>query len=238
MLALFLGAIFLFIFQFRKRKIQHESEKKILSLNSIIQGQEIERNRMAKDLHDGLGGMLSGIKLNLSAMKGDVIIQHQDALLFTKSIEQLDSAITEMRRIAHNMMPEALIKFGLNEAIQDFCESMNEHKGVQLKYTQLGLFNPLEKPTELILYRIIQELCNNAIKHANASFILIQLSKHEHVVTLVVEDNGKGFDRNQPTNKKGSGLNNVQSRVDYLNGILTLESEVGKGTTATIEIKI
>jgi two-component system, NarL family, sensor kinase len=92
----FIAGLFLFLFQYRKRKIIHEKEKQILAMDAIIQGQEMERSRMARDLHDGLGGMLSGIKLNLSAMKGNMIVHENDAQLFNKSIVQLDNAITEI----------------------------------------------------------------------------------------------------------------------------------------------
>ncbi len=221
-----------------QKNIQLEQEKQLVAVSSILEGQEAERSRMAKDLHDGLGGMLSGIKLNLSSMKGNMIIHETDAQLFTKSISQLDSAIAEMRRVAHNMMPEALLKFGLGEAIQDYCDGINESNIVKMKYTQLGLQQPLEKSTEVILYRIVQELCNNAIKHAAAKNIFIQLTKHERGITLTVEDDGKGFDTNLLAKIKGAGLQNVQSRVDYLKGILNIESEAGKGTSVNIEIPL
>jgi len=135
-------------------------------------------------------------------------------------------------------MPEALLKFGLGEAIQDYCDGINESNIVKMKYTQLGLQQPLEKSTEVILYRIVQELCNNAIKHAAAKNIFIQLTKHERGITLTVEDDGKGFDTNLLAKIKGAGLQNVQSRVDYLKGILNIESEAGKGTSVNIEIPL
>jgi two-component system, NarL family, sensor kinase len=230
----FIAGLFLFIFQYRKKKILHEKEKQILAMDSIIQGQEIERSRMARDLHDGLGGMLSGIKLNLSSMKGNMMIHENDAQLFNKSIVQLDNAITEMRRVAHNMMPEALLKFGLTEAVQDYCDGISESNLVKMKFTQLGLNTAIEKPAEVILYRIIQELSNNAIKHATAKIIFIQLNKHEQGLTLTVEDDGKGFDANKTT--KGDGLQNVQSRVDYLKGTMEINSKLGEGSSFTIEI--
>ena len=232
----FITGLFLFVFHYRKRIIMHENEKQLLALNSILKGQEEERSRMAKDLHDGVGGMLSGIKLNLSSMKGNMIIQEKDAQLFNKSITQLDNAIAEMRRVAHNMMPEALIKFGLSEAIQDYCDGINESHTVVMKFTAIGQSGPLEKSIEVILYRIVQELSNNAIKHAEAKNIFIQLSQHPKGLSLVVEDDGKGFDTHQIT--KGAGLQNVQSRVDYLKGHFTIESETGKGTSVNVDIPL
>ncbi len=205
-------------------------------MDSIIQGQELERSRMARDLHDGLGGMLSGIKLNLSAMKGNMMIHESDAQLFNKSILQLDNAITEMRRVAHNMMPEALLKFGLTEAVQDYCDGINESNTVKMKFTTIGFNQPLEKSVEVILFRIIQELSNNAIKHAVAKNIFIQLNNHGQGVTLTVEDDGKGFDATQIT--KGAGLQNVQSRIDYLKGSMEINSKEAEGAAFIIEIPL
>ena len=211
-----------------------EKEKQLLAVSGMLQSQEAERSRMAKDLHDGLGGMLSGIKLNLSSMKGNMLVHEKDALLFSKSISQLDGAISEMRRVAHNMMPEALLKFGINEAVQDYSDSINESGMVKMRFTHLGLDKAIEKPTEVILYRIIQELSNNAIKHAVASNIFIQLTRHAKGISLTVEDDGKGFDVAQTT--KGAGLQNVQSRLDYLNGSLEINSTPGVGSTFNVEI--
>jgi len=136
------------------------------------------------------------------------------------------------------MMPEALLKFGLGEAIQDYCDGINDSGVVRMKYTQLGFQEPLDKSTEVILYRIIQELSNNAIRHAAAGNIFIQLIKHERGITLTVEDDGKGFDTTQLSALKGAGLQNVQSRVDYLKGSCEIQSTPGNGTSVTIEIPV
>ena len=217
---------------------QHLQEKELEATKTVLKVQEEERGRVAKDLHDGLGGMLSGIKLNLSAMKGNVILHEQDANLFTKSILQLDSAIAEMRRLAHNMMPESLLKFGLVQAIHDYCESINESKIIQLTFKYFALNQRLENSTEIVLYRIIQELVNNAIKHAQAKNILIQLTKNENQLTLTVEDDGKGFDVKMLENIKGFGLTNIQSRVDYLKGNLEIDSKQNIGTSFYITIPV
>ncbi len=237
-LAIFLGTLFIFVFQYRKRKLMFENEKKMLALNSIIQGQEAERSRMARDLHDGLGGMLSGIKLNLSAINGNVVIAEQDALLFKSTIHQLDKAISEMRQIAHNMMPEALIKFGLSEALEDFCDGINESNQVRMKYSHLGDASNLGQSTEVILYRIVQELCNNALKHASAKNIFIQLAEQEKCIILTVEDDGVGFDQHPSQARSGAGLKNVQARVEYLKGHLDIQSAAGNGTSINIEIPL
>jgi len=236
---------FLFIKNSRRKQqlaehqlLQLQQEKELEATKTILKVQEEERGRVAKDLHDGLGGMLSGIKLNLSAMKGNVILQQQDAGLFAKSIEQLDNAISEMRRVAHNMMPESLLKFGLPQAIQDYCESLNESKEIQVTFNNLNLHERLENSIEIVMYRIIQELINNVIKHAQAQYIFIQLSKNEHQLTLTVEDDGKGFDVKNINTVKGFGLTNIQSRVNYLKGKLDIDSSEGKGTSIFIEIPV
>jgi signal transduction histidine kinase len=149
---------------------------------------------------------------------------------------QLDNTIAEMRRVAHNLMPEALLKLGLGEAIQDFCDNINESNLVKMKYTQMGPLKVLDQQTEIVLYRIVQELTNNTLKHAAAKNIFIQLNKHAKGISLSVEDDGKGFDAAEAINKKGAGLQNVQTRVDYLQGTMIIESSAGNGCSVNIEI--
>ncbi|MBK8847980.1 MAG: sensor histidine kinase [Bacteroidetes bacterium] len=227
------------IIQTKKIK-ELEQKKQMDAVSNMILGQETERNRMAKDLHDGIGGMLSGVKLNLSAMKGNMIIHEQAANLFTKSIAQLDSAIREMRRVAHNMMPEALLQLGLAEAIHDYCQGINESKLIEIQFVNLCSNLSLEKSLEIVLYRIVQELTNNAIKHAEAKNLFIQISCNENILNLTIEDDGNGFEVSSFTSLpgNGSGLLNVQSRVDYVKGKMEIVSKPNKGTSVMIEIPI
>jgi signal transduction histidine kinase len=211
-----------------------ESDKKLLQ--TLLENQQIvetERSRLAKDLHDGVGGLLSGIKLTLNSVA--VNVPEKNTLLFNKANNQLDNAIREMRRVAHNMMPEALLKFGLGEAIHDFCDGINESNLVKMKYTQIGSLESLDKSTEIVLYRIIQELTNNALKHSGAKNIFIQINKHPKGFTITIEDDGKGFDT-AGTAGGGQGLKNVQSRINYLKGSYDIKSEKGNGTSINIEI--
>jgi len=171
-------------------------------------------------------------------MKGNLVVSGENAATFKRAITQLDNTIVEMRRVAHSMMPEALLKFGLAEAIEDYCDGINESNTVKIKFTKIGIVQPLEKSTEVTLYRIVQELCNNAIKHAQTQNIFIQLAKHDRGITLTVEDNGKGFDATKPAAFKGDGLKNVQSRVDYLKGSCEIQSSPGNGTSFIIEIPV
>ena len=214
-----------------------ESDKKLVQ--TLLENQKIveaERNRIAKDLHDGLGSLLSGLKLTLRNVNGNAVLSADNTKVFTRALGQLDNTIAEMRRVAHSMMPEALLRFGLSEAIQDYCDGLNETQAVKIKFVEIGKKQHLEKSAEVTLYRIVQELTNNAIKHAAAKMIFIQLGKHDEGLTITVEDDGKGFDT-RPL-KKGAGLQNVQSRLDYLKGFFNIESEPGKGTSVTVEMPV
>ena len=193
---------------------------------------------MAKDLHDGLGGMLSGVKLSLGAMKGNSILSEDNTRLFARVLDQLDHSINEMRRVAHNMMPEALVKLGLPQAIQDYCDGLNESNNLKFKTQFYGLENRLEASTEIVVYRIVQELLNNVVKHASATETLVQVMRHENNLNVTIEDNGKGFVVNEADERKGAGLANVRSRVDYLKGQLDIQSSPGKGTSIHIDFVI
>jgi len=215
-----------------------EKDKQLVAVDSLLQGQEEERSRLAKDLHDGLGGLLSGVKFSLSNMKDNLIITPDNMTVFERSLDMLDTSIRELRRVAHNMMPEMLTKFGLDEALKEYCNTINTTNLLEVKYQSLGMDTRIEKSSEIIIYRIIQELLNNIMKHAAATTAMVQLVKEEGRLSIIVEDNGKGFDIALPKDNKGAGLTSIQSRVDYLKGRLDIHSEAGKGTLVNIEFNI
>lgn len=217
---------------------QLQQEKQLVATNSILKGQEEERTRVARDLHDGLGGLLSGIKLTLNSVKGNVILPESSASAFTRALSQLDGAINEMRRVAHSMMPETLVRFGLVDALSDFCEGISEAGHLKVKIQTFGFSERLESSVEITLYRIVQELLNNVIKYAEATETQVQLTRNGNEVSVTVEDNGKGFDVEAIKNGKGAGLQNVQARVDYLNGKLDIRSKPNEGTSVLIEITV
>ncbi|MBK6283049.1 MAG: sensor histidine kinase [Draconibacterium sp.] len=210
-----------------------EKEKLLLATQSILKGQEEERSRMAKDLHDGLGGLLSGVKLQLGAMKGNLILSEEHGRTFNHALSKLDESISEMRRVAHNMMPEALMKLGLQQALQDYCDGLSESQDFKINTEFYGLEKRMESSFEIVIYRIVQELLNNSVKHSGASTILVQVMRQDKNLTITVEDNGKGFDIDPVL--KGAGLINIRSRVDYLKGQLDIKSEPGKGTSVYID---
>ena len=215
-----------------------EKDKQLVAVDAMLKGQEDERSRLAKDLHDGLGGLLSGVKFSLSNMKDNLIITPDNMAVFERSLDMLDTSIKELRRVAHNMMPEMLTKFGLDEALKEYCNTINTAKLLIVKYQSLGMEERLDKSIEIIIYRIVQELLNNTMKHAAATEVFVQLIREGNRLNVVVEDNGKGFDASLPENNKGAGLTNVRSRVDYLKGQLDIHTETGKGTLVNIEFNI
>jgi signal transduction histidine kinase len=215
-----------------------EKDKQLVAVDSLLKGQEEERSRLAKDLHDGLGGLLSGVKFSLSNMKDNLIITPDNMAVFERSLDMIDTSIKELRRVAHNMMPEMLTRFGLDEALKEYCNTINTTKLLSVKYLPVGMDKRLDKSTEIIIYRIVQELLNNILKHAGASEALIQVIREEKRLNLVVEDNGKGFDPSLTENNRGAGWMNIRSRIEYLKGQLDIHSEPGKGTLITIEFNI
>lgn len=230
-----------------KQKLQQakieelENEKQLTTTQSILKGEEQERTRLAKDLHDGLGGMLSGIKHSFQNMKENLILTPDNAQAFERSIDMLDSSIREMRRVAHNMMPEMLLKYGLNVALKTFCSEIDRNGAVKTTYQSIGMQNmTIDQTTAVTIYRIIQELVHNAIRHANAQKVLVQVnaSQEDNMLSVTVEDNGKGFDSTLLQNAQGIGWSNTQNRVDFLKGKIDLNSEPGKGTSILIEIPL
>ena len=215
-----------------------EKDRQLVAVDSMLKGQEDERSRLAKDLHDGLGGLLSGVKFSLSNMKDNLIVTPDNMAVFERSLDMLDTSIKELRRVAHNMMPEMLIRFGLDEAVKEYCNTINTAKLLTVKYQSFGLEARLDKSVEIIIYRIIQELLNNILKHAVATEAFVQIIREGNRLNVVVEDNGKGFDASLPENNQGAGLLSVRSRVDYLKGQLAIDARPGKGTLVNIEFNL
>lgn len=217
----------------RQQLKQIEQDHQLKVYNAMLEGQEQERRRMARDLHDGLGGMLAGVKLKLS----DIADNHQskkDMELY-KVITQLDNSVQELRRIARNMMPETLIRFGVETALKDLCGSL-QTPSLHIEFQAYQLSPELPQAVQITLYRIVQELLTNAVKHANASTILVQCSQNEDRIFITVEDDGQGFDIHSLKQKKGIGLDNIQNRINYLNGKLDIQSQPDEGTIVNVEV--
>lgn len=218
-----------------------ETEKQLTATEAVLKGEEQERTRLAKDLHDGLGGMLSGIKFSLNNMKENLIMTPDNVRAFERSIDMLDSSIKEMRRVAHNMMPEILVKYGLDTALKEYCGEMDQSGVLHVNYQSVGMQQvDIPQTTSITIYRIVQELLNNAIKHANAKNVLVQLhqSDQEKLLAVTVEDDGNGFDAELLKQSAGTGWLNIRNRVEFLKGRIDLQSAPGKGTSVMIEIMI
>lgn len=209
-----------------------EQQQQIHVGHALLQGEERERRRVAGDLHDGLGGLLAGVKMNLTGM-----VAATQAHDLNRVVDQLDHSISELRRIARNMMPEALLKFGLETALKEACENLMSDQ-VNIRFQTYGIRQDIPHEKQLTIYRIVQELLNNAIKHASANEILLQCSQNADTFFITLEDNGKGFDTSAIRRFKGIGLSNVKNRVDYLNGRLEINSTVNEGTSINIELNV
>jgi len=203
----------------QQRITELEKEKQLAASEAVLKGQEEERKRLAKDLHDGLGGMLSGIKYSFSNVKENIIMTPENQRAFERSMDMLDSSISELRRVAHNMMPESLIRFGLEISVRDICRDITNSGALNVSFQAFGI-NELkaDQQTQIIIYRIIQELLNNIMKHAAAKNAIVQLTFLDNSLNITVEDDGKGFDVKMIDPSKGLGLNNLKSRVEYLGG--------------------
>lgn len=222
-----------------KQKINElEKDKHLLSIDAMLKGQEEERNRIAKDLHDGLGSLLSGTKLSFLSVKEKVQLSPEARDQFEKSLRMLDNTIADLRKIAQNLLPEALVKYGLPDALRDFCDTVYTTTGIKAYFQQYGEMRTLESTATVFIFRIIQELVNNVVKHADATQVIVQLSFSEESVGITVEDNGKGIDEAYLLTNRGAGINNVQYRVQYLNGKMDIDTYPGGGTSVNIQLNI
>ena len=222
-----------------KRISELETEKLLAAAEAALKGQDDERTRLARDLHDGLGGMLSGIKLSFMNLKETLGKKKEDIQRFDRSIDMLDGSVTELRRVAHNMMPETLLKFGLDTALQDYCNKITDSGSLNVSYQAINLQNLISDQTvQITIYRIIQEMINNVVKHASARNMYVQLALHDGHLMISVEDDGNGFDTTKIKDSAGIGLSNIQNRVDYLKGTIEFQSEIGKGTSIQVDIQL
>ncbi|WP_160715104.1 tetratricopeptide repeat-containing sensor histidine kinase [Chitinophaga solisilvae] len=210
-----------------------EQQQQLGISRAMLEGEERERRRVARDLHDGLGGMLAGVKIKLSNLGAG----HDHHAALHNIVGQLDSSMKELRLIARNLMPESLLKFGLETALKDLCESLrSEH--TQIDFQAFGIEPDIAEPVQVTIYRIVQETLTNAIRHANASEILLQCSQNGDAFFITVEDNGKGFDLSGIANAAGIGMSNIKNRVKYLKGKLDISSVLNEGTTINIELNV
>lgn len=209
-----------------------------LAAKKVIEAEERERKRIAGDLHDGVGQLFSAVKLNLGVLIDKYLIKQEDAVLLSeKTMAMVDESCVEVRSIAHQMMPNALIKSGLVSALRDFINKIQSDK-LKIVVQAQGIDKALDDNIETVLYRVIQESVNNVIKHAQASMLDIFLLCDDGEITVTIEDNGKGFDMANKGDFEGIGLKNMASRVEFLKGTVEVSSSPGKGTLVAIYIPL
>lgn len=209
--------------------------KQSARMSAIIETEEKERKRVAEELHDGLGQLLSTARLNISGIGTD--LQEKDVTLWKNSLDLLDEACSEVRSISHNMMPGALIRSGLIEAIDDLVSKINAAGKLEVTFdTELNERFP--ETLEVAVYRITQEILNNMIRHAEASRILITLEKTGATLELTIADNGKSFDVASIPGSEGIGWKNIYSRVEILNGNIAVTSEKERGTSVFLSVPL
>ncbi|MCD4729841.1 MAG: sensor histidine kinase [Bacteroidales bacterium] len=237
--------LFLFIFYQHKtrkdriiseQKIQQlEEEKKLLAAKSIVEGQEEERKRIAKELHDGLGVLLSTAKMQFTSIKDK---SPENRPLIDKATKLLEQAASDVRKISHNMMPGLLTKFGLYEATEDLIEQLDETEGLNANCEITGDTKRLPENTEIMLYRIFQEMVNNTLKHAEAKNIQLHMNILPEQMNITYSDDGKGFNIEEKLKSKSIGLTSIQSRVKFLSGQVNIESKPGEGVKYNMQMPI
>ena len=231
---------------YRKKQIEQQAKldseiahQKEIRTKAILEAEEKERRRIAQDLHDGVGQLLSAAKLNLSNLDSKIATQTEEQkLAMQNALSLVDDSVKEVRAVSHNMMPNTLIKLGLASAVREFITKLGNAPTLKVDLEIVGLDTRLDNQIETVLYRVIQEIVNNIIKHAKASQISMQLIRHDTELNIMIEDNGVGFDTNQLDNFEGIGLKGIQTRIEFLNGSVHFDSSIGRGTTVIIDIPL
>jgi two-component system, NarL family, sensor kinase len=216
-----------------KQRVEIESTKAALresQLQAVISSQEDERKRFAADLHDGMGQLISAVKLNLS--KESVEKKSLD-----QAVEVLNEMNIEIRNIAFNLMPQVLIKGGLIEALQELATRINRTGKIQVSITSFDVPNEMLAERKVALYRVCQEWLTNVLKYSRGNAVSLQLVQHSDELVITMEDNGEGFDPLQLSRSQGNGWRNIHSRLTLVNGQIEIDSQAGrKGTTVVISV--
>ncbi|WP_242929083.1 sensor histidine kinase [Pontibacter vulgaris] len=238
-------SIIAFVFQYQRRMLQHQEHLRVLQeakqrqlLDATIQAQEEERRRVARDLHDEVGAMLALVKLNVHQLTA----QSENKETGHQVKELLNEVIGSVRHISHDLMPVVLEKMGLPLALEAMKRSIPSSSGVQMIFTCNDTDKRIDSKIELFLYRVVQELLNNTLKHAKASEITVNLDFTVSDLQLEYRDNGVGFDYQallqQVNNNHGLGLLNLQTRIELLDGKFNFYSAPNSGTKAAISVSI
>lgn len=237
--ALLLISVYLLFNRYQHKQRALLAEEKVnnqkLGFKSLIEGEEKERKRIAQELHDGLGQLLSTARLNVSAMEDRVekIVSKQ----WENSIKLIDEAVTEVRHISHNMMPNALISIGFEAALKEQIHIINGAGKIKVHVEIPEEKLKMDESEAIALYRVIQEVLNNAIKYSEAKNIWLLISNNEEL-EISIKDDGKGFNTDLISNSSGIGWTNIKSRMEILNGQVLIQSEIGKGSEVSLKLAI
>jgi len=235
------SVVFVIFFYFsRKKIIQKELEKKDIILQSqkeqlhaVIVTQEEERKRIAQDLHDDISSKLNIVSLNTHLLSAPNLTESETKEITDNIINLTTKALENSRKIAHNLLPPVFEKFGLNAGIEELCEEFESSKTVKVHYKNQIDFEENDLDRQLHVFRILQELMNNSLRHGKATEIWIFFEAIEGIATCNYEDNGIGFDNKNSENQKGLGMKNIESRISFLNGTIKIYSELNKGINVT-----
>ncbi|GAA3738146.1 MULTISPECIES: sensor histidine kinase [Flavobacterium] len=229
-------ALIIFFYFSRKKIIQKELEKIDLilryqkeQLHAIIVTQEEERKRIAQDLHDDISSKLNIVSLNSHLLTAPNLTEAETAEITENIIALTTKALDNSRKIAHNLLPPVFEKFGLNAGIEELCEEFESSKSVKTYYKNEIDFDEKEIDRHLHIFRILQELMNNSIRHGKASEIWISFATKDGVNICDYKDNGVGFDSSNAENQKGLGMKNIDSRISFLQGTIEINSEINNG---------
>lgn len=241
----FLSGILLMLSYYRRSRMKQQVALQAAVLKqqeeatkAVLEAEEAERQRIAKDLHDSVGQMMSAAKMNLSAFEHSVSFANPaEYLSFQNIISLVDDSCREVRLVSHNMMPNALLKNSLAAAVQAFVDKL-DHKILKVQFYTKGLDDRLDSNMEAVLYRVVQECVNNVIKHSRANLLDISLVKEKSGISVTIEDNGVGFDAGNEAAFEGMGLKNIRTRVAYLKGTVDVDAKPGQGTLVAVHIPL
>ena len=235
--------VILFFYFSRKKIIKKELEKKNLKisyqkelLHSVILTQESERRRIAQDLHDDISSKLNVVSLNAHLLNSKNISDTEKLEISNNIIDLTTKALESSRSIAHDLSPPVLEKFGLHAGIKELVSEYNSTKKIIVEYSNQLNFNKVNQDNQTHIFRILQELLNNSVKHGKALNAIIKFTGTENDILFYYSDNGIGFNYNNSNLKNGLGLSNIESRVDFLGGNLQIKSNLNEGIEVTFKI--
>ncbi len=230
----------LVVFYVYKQRLQQtkiaalKQEEKVKSLHAFIKGEEAERSKMANELHDGVGGLLSTAIMYLDELPSKYTVL-KPAADYKEVVDTVTEALEEIRKTAHSLMPELVIRYGLPHSIRLFCNKIERGGRIRVDFQCYGFNERLSPDFELSIYRIVQELMQNVIRHANATKVLVQISAHHGILSITVEDNGVGI---SDYFREGMGLETIRARVVEMNGVFSISRIQPNGTNAYLEFDL